>query len=468
VRDALDEAAEEAVSALYAPSESDRPAMVAKTRRTLRGLVNLTGDTINWGEWKQFVQRLELTKARLDMGQEAHGLELRRSSAGYDVRDDKGTSVFTLPRFTGQVIAADPKRYGPRLQLLSEALALKNPDALYDRAAALLHTIAEKEHDIADGTLAFGTAEARAGALVTWLKRRQSATTPEAQVEAENYIRAALFAEAAPGNRLASFGLDLAPIIANLRAAEDFTEDTKKAAKALNEGRYDDAAGASLWAVADFVGAVTGFGAAGKGLKTALRQSRIGRKAFAARDLARMARDFHRTRRPAPARALVSEKVWKMLDEDQRGYLEGLYSNVKGQAAEGALTDTLEDLGLNTAKVLERRSRSENPKIPVRRNSMLESEMLEEHGGRTRIFDDAIDGYGLEKSPFGLALFAKPIRGRQQKFEMKSADAELSAKQKAEDAKLRSNKEAYGDIDITYLALPYNQLSESDSKVPHI
>lgn len=325
-------------------------------------------------------------------------------------------------------------------------------------AAALLHAIAEKEHDIADGTLAFGTAESRAGALITWLKRRQSATTPEARVKAENHIRAALFAEAAPGNRLASFGLAIAPIIANLRAAEDFTEDTQRAAKALREGRYNDAAGASLWAVIDLAGAVTGFGAAGKGLKSAVRQSKIGRKAFAARDLARMARDFHRSRNVAPARALVGEKVWKMLDEDQRGYLEGLYSNVKGQAAEGALTDTLEDLGLNTAKVLERRSRLENPKIPVRRNSMLESEMLEEHGGRTRIFDDAIDGYGLEKSPFGLALFAKPIRGRQQKFEMKSADAELSAKQKADDANLMDSAEDYGDIDVAYLALPYDKL----------
>ena len=456
VRDALDEAAEEAVSALYAPSDSDRPEMVAETRRTLRGLVNLTGDTINWGEWKQFVQRLELSKARLDLGQEVHGLELRRSSDGYDVRDSKGTSIFTLPRFAGQAIAADPKRYGPRLQLLNEALAAENPDTLYDRAAALLHAIAEKEHDIADGTLAFGTAEARAGALITWLKRLQSATTPESQVEAENHIRAALFAEAAPGNRLASFGLDLAPIIGNLRSAEDAIEGGEEVAKALEEGRYADAAGAAFWTALDGIGAVTGIGA-GKAVKAAARQTKQGRWVFARNDLARMQRYGQTGLPPIGAEAILGPKYWNRLTEEEKSYLIGLLPSAKGNVAEEQARMRLKAAGIDGERGVDVKEGKGREKTEV--------EIMPQHRTRpkdpkVRYYDEILDGVALKRFMF---FFLKPVRtpGKRTFVEIKAGPTNGAAGQRRADQIVKNDIKKYHANEILLLRMPYDEVSKA-------
>ena len=394
IRDALDNAAETAVDALYALDAADRAKKVDALRLELRTLVNLTGDTLNWGEWTKFNKRLRSEKARLDTGRTAHGLEIRKTGDGYDVLDAKHTEIFTLPKFAGSAIAPDPKRYAPRLLLLREALAAENPDALHDRASALLHAIAENEHSIGDGTLVFGAAQARAGALVTWLKRRQTAETPEARQKAENGIRAVLFAEADPGNRLAAFDLDVAPIIGNLRSGEGAIESADEVQKALDEGRYMDATGAAFWTALDSLGAVTGIGL-GKAAKAAARETPVASRYIARHDLWRMKRYGETGLPPINAEAIMGPKYWNRLTKDEKSYLIGILPNAKGIVGE-------EQAGVSLKKAKAIGERGLKSKEGVERRA-TKVEILPQHrrnvkDPKVRYYDEILDFAALKRS----------------------------------------------------------------------
>ncbi len=381
----------------------------------------------------------------------------RDKDAGYVLQDRKGARLIGLPRFAGTRVLEHPKAFGAQLRLLQMGLQGASADALFPRALAVFSDLHERDHNAVDMRILYKPTEARAEAFVSAVTAFRNARTAESKAEAETILRTVLFAEAAPANRLASFGLDLTPL-GRINAAKDFGEDGVEAMRAFNEGRLLDAGAASLWTLLDGMAVVGGI-RFGKILEKGAQTTPIGRRIVAARHLARMEGNAAKKLAPVNAETMLGQRLWNRYDEDSQVYMEGLLRSAKGAVGEEAMRKFLVDVKANGKRGVGMKEGKGRKETIV--------EILPEHGGGTgkddlkpRFYDEILEDTKMQRV-FGLFLWPASTPGKKTRIEVKADAAPSPYLQAKKDDIIKKNLKSYHTHEMLLLRVPYDEISKT-------
>lgn len=384
----------------------------------------------------------------------------REGDGGYRLVDRDGTTLMTLPELAGRHVIENPQKFGAQIELLRTGLKADDEGGLQALATNVFANVHERDHEALERRLLYKPTDARTQAALTGFDAIRRAKTPEERKHAEAVLRTALFAEAAPGKRLAYLGLDIFTPVGNVNAFNDFQKETSDAYKAFAEGRHLDGAWSSMWAAVDLVGAASGI-RVGKLMKEAAKHAPGGRKLVAAADLARMERNGRKKHRGFAPEAIVGPKLWAKLDDDQRGFLTSISMYAKGRVGENAVAKNLDAVGAPSFALKEARDRAAGKKPTPPRKKPTNVYLHADHGGKLRKFDDALVDATM-KRVLGIFLMPKRKQGTKTLIETKAYGAQKSPEQRVKDEAIKDHQKKYGKSEQLLLQVPYAEASKSE------
>ncbi len=459
VRRRLEDLTKSMSRAIYDPAPEEREKYEAITGRKVRSVVNADGTDIDWGAFERLRGDVALAQSGRAEGRQAAGVALVRSDGGYAVRTAAGgrAKALMLPHFMGAAIAADPAKYGPQLTLYREALGARDLEGFEDHARSIFATLHAREHNIVDGQLLYETADARAASFVTAARTFRDAKTPEAQAEADAQLRATLFAEAAPSNRLASVVLDILSPLGRANSAEEAIEDGEKAYRAAINGELGSAIGSGLWAIVGGIGAVGGVRYKAI-LKEVTKKTPQGRRLMAAYKLARFEANAAKKLEKVSGREMMGKEAWDRYDEDSQNFLQGILGNAKGIVGEEEMRELLHAADAKGSR---------GPgKLGAGTRDATKVEIKPEHGGGPgvgelgpRFYDELLEDQAMERY-FGMFLLPAITPGTKTRIEVKTDRAKSRGEQAKKDRIIDKNKQEYQTHDLLLLRVPYNEISK--------
>lgn len=459
VRRALHDAATDLAIFVDRAGEKDLAARTAAWRRRIRPVVNASGENIDEAALEALYGDVATAQVKAAMTRQATGVAVGKQADGdYALKAANGDTLLTLPRLAGHAVVSDPEKYGAQIKLLLAAANVDDPETLRRHAFNVFSNLHEREHEFLERRLLYAPTDARAGAFVNGVARLREATTPAEKTKAEAILRTALFAEAAPGKRLAYLGLDLLTPVGNANAAVGFSNEVAAAQKDFSEGRYLDGAMHTVWSAVEFTGAVSGI-KAGKILREVAKTTPIGRRTVAALDLAKKMAASQRKHASVPAVVIMGRRKWAEMDDDQRGYIEGVLNNAKGQVGEAHMTQVLNDVGANSFKHKEaiKKAQGQKPTPPPEKPTRIK--VKDQPRGGTRVFDDATVGETIHTF---MGFFARPksAPGKTTLIEHKAAGASKTPTQVELQEIMEKRKKEFGHLDIVDLHTPYSDLNK--------
>lgn len=424
-------------------------------RKRLLDVVSNDGAMIHEGPLEALYGDVATQQTRNAMWRKDSGVTFQKqSNDDYALKNAAGDVLLTLPPLAGRAVQENPERYGPQIRLLAAGMSSEDPKVLLRLAMNVFSNLHEKEHEAMEQRLLYAPTESRANAFVDGLASLQNAKTDAEKEEAAAVIRTALFAEAAPKNRLAYLGLDLFTPIGNVNAASEFKKEAVNAYENFHKGEVLGGSLHTMWAAIELAGAVSGI-RAGQLVRQAARTTPQGRAIVAARDSARMQASAQRRHAPVAPQVIIGRGRWEQMDDDQKAYFKGLLANAAGQVGEAQMTQTLTEAGVDSFKRQEllKKERGEKPTPPDKNPTRYE--VLGKQKGGTRIFDDAAVGQTIESF---MGLFSRPKlnEGKTTVFEHKGLGATKSKNQIKLENEMKGNGDKYGHVEIATLHTPYS------------
>jgi|GEM_PF-2907986 len=457
IRAAIDDGAKVLAQHIDGAAGRDMDAAAIRWRRRMRGLVNVDGTSLNLANFHALKGDVASEQTRRAAYKEGGIFISGDGARGYVVKNRKGEKLLGLPRFAGGYILERPNQFAAQLQLLQSAHNGADAETLLSRANTVFSAVHERDHKATDQRLIYKPTEARAQAFVSAVLALRDAKTEAERLEKRAILQATLFAEAAPANRLMSFGLDMSPL-GRINALDDLGEDFSSAVKAFQEGRIRDGAADGMWTVLDAMAAVGGI-RFGKILEEVARTTPPGRRLSAAYKIARMEKAGPTPYKPVNAEAMLGSRAWAKYDDETKGYLRGLLVAAKGAAGEETTRQHLVDLranGRRGVRIDEGKAR-ESTEIIV--NEEHRNNLKPTDKGR-RHYDEILDGTGL-KRVFGIFMLPYSTKNKNTFVEIKSDAAKLRNNQRNVDAIIKSNKKAYEANDVITLRIPYDDISKA-------
>lgn len=458
VRDALDLAARDLARYVDRGAEEDLPNLATDWRRRLRRVVNADASQIDKAELVRIRGDVAAHHARRASNREATGIAISRDKeSNFVLKDADGQRLLSLSSLTGSRVLGAPADFAPQMRLLRRAVGDATPEELHAHALAVFSSIHERDHNYVDARVIYEPTKERAKALVSSALALRAAETPSARAEAEALLKATLFAEAAPGARLASFGLDVFTPLGRANAAKEADENLTQAIEAFSDGRLGDGAASTFWTAVDAIAVVGGI-RFGKILEMVARTTPPGRRIIAARKLARMESTGRETLPPVDAEAMLGKRMWARYDENSQKYLQGLLRAAKGAVGEEAMRKYMADLKANPARGP---GKQESPGRQLTR-----ADIQKRHGGGhgknelgPRFYDEVLTDTAVRRV-FGIFLWPASTPGLKTRVEHKMDSAYSTGKQSKKDKVIAENLDEYDTHDLLLLRTPYNDISK--------